>query len=476
MDSKEFAPAYPSPSTTSMKALHVQSDSDWSTASDFSSTHSSPVLPSTHSQYSYNYPPMPLLSDNTSATDPIQSFDDHAYFDLSTLTAPSSAFHPQHGPAPYPPGMRPGLFRSVTDTPKRARIPRPPNAFMIFRSDFLKKKVIPSHVEKRQQNLSRIAGEVWNLMEPGLKRVYQDKAAAALLAHQTKYPTYKFSPAPRSGSKAKTKASGIAREEDHKIRNRALREAFVDFAKGPAVAPQRKRRAAKSKDEQSSDMVLDFSRPSSAAPSTAYYGPSSPFMSVLDNASCPPSRPASATSLSLGGPVEQPLSLESYSNSASPDEATRTHALPDFDATPTAANFRNIPTMPPRPEPQHWSFDNMHAHVLPQSSFEESALGLGELKLPPDMLDMTSASASARPPLSKAWMMGPTTFVAPQPQDNQIGSWRSVEEWWGNLMPAESVDSLVLPGNGAASSEPVMGSLQEAVAAESRADSPRSIV
>ncbi|KAJ4466536.1 high mobility group box domain-containing protein, partial [Lentinula aciculospora] len=69
---------------------------------------------------------------------------------------------------------------------------RPPNAFMLFRSDFLKRDVIPPSVEKRQQTLSRIAGEVWNLMPAQEKKEWHEKSAEALRLHNEKYPNYKF--------------------------------------------------------------------------------------------------------------------------------------------------------------------------------------------------------------------------------------------------------------------------------------------
>ncbi|KIK97983.1 hypothetical protein PAXRUDRAFT_95391, partial [Paxillus rubicundulus Ve08.2h10] len=73
-------------------------------------------------------------------------------------------------------------------------IPRPPNAFMLYRSDFLKRRTIPPEVEKRQQNLSRIAGQCWNMLPDDEKAVWHDKAAAVQAAHYAKYPFYKFKP------------------------------------------------------------------------------------------------------------------------------------------------------------------------------------------------------------------------------------------------------------------------------------------
>ncbi|KAJ3811950.1 hypothetical protein EV368DRAFT_13657, partial [Lentinula lateritia] len=69
---------------------------------------------------------------------------------------------------------------------------RPANAFMLFRSDFSKRDVIPPSVEKRQQTLSQVAGEVWNLMPVEEKQKWHAKSAEALKLHNEKYPNYKF--------------------------------------------------------------------------------------------------------------------------------------------------------------------------------------------------------------------------------------------------------------------------------------------
>ncbi|KAI0065932.1 hypothetical protein BV25DRAFT_1789169, partial [Artomyces pyxidatus] len=73
-------------------------------------------------------------------------------------------------------------------------IPRPPNAFMLFRSHMLNSKQIPKDVERRQQHLSRVAGECWNMLPPEEKKKWQAEAARVLAEHKAKYPSYKFTP------------------------------------------------------------------------------------------------------------------------------------------------------------------------------------------------------------------------------------------------------------------------------------------
>lgn len=89
-------------------------------------------------------------------------------------------------------------------------IPRPPNAFLLYRSDFLKRRTIPREVEKRQQNLSRIIGECWNMLSAEEKAIWHEKAAAVTAAHQAKYPHYKFRPTRRTAGKrtGKNKRNG----------------------------------------------------------------------------------------------------------------------------------------------------------------------------------------------------------------------------------------------------------------------------
>ncbi|KAJ3987234.1 hypothetical protein F5890DRAFT_1499428 [Lentinula detonsa] len=125
-----------------------------------------------------------------------------------------------------------------SDSPAE-HIPRPPNAFMLFRSDFLKRHVIPRSVEKRQQTLSRVAGEIWNLMPAEEKKSWYDKAAEALTLHKKNYPNYKFSPV-RRGSGRKSKAKASEKDLKNKDHIREIREIYLDM-QGPAVAPLRRR-------------------------------------------------------------------------------------------------------------------------------------------------------------------------------------------------------------------------------------------
>ncbi|KAL0577714.1 hypothetical protein V5O48_004263 [Marasmius crinis-equi] len=129
------------------------------------------------------------------------------------------------------------------------RIPRPPNAFMLYRSDWLKQAHIPSNIERRQQALSCVAGECWNMLPAAEKQKWQAKAAEAYRVHQLKYPDYKFTPAPKGSGR---KGKGKSEVSDSTVRS--LREKYVHMP-GPAVPPARRGRGRKAKGKLRKDDI-----------------------------------------------------------------------------------------------------------------------------------------------------------------------------------------------------------------------------
>lgn len=94
-------------------------------------------------------------------------------------------------------------YTKKRDAPKR--IPRPPNAFILYRSDFLKNRVIPPEVEKRQQNLSRIAGQCWNILPETEKAIWFSKAAVVRAEHRAKYPSHETGLFPKDTNRLSAK-------------------------------------------------------------------------------------------------------------------------------------------------------------------------------------------------------------------------------------------------------------------------------
>ncbi|KAJ7795481.1 hypothetical protein B0H14DRAFT_2249779, partial [Mycena olivaceomarginata] len=70
----------------------------------------------------------------------------------------------------------------------------PPNAFIIFRSSFIKSQRISAEIETSHSTLSKIIGMTWKNMGDAERNVWRRKALDVADEHKRKYPTYTFRP------------------------------------------------------------------------------------------------------------------------------------------------------------------------------------------------------------------------------------------------------------------------------------------
>ncbi|KAK0186055.1 high mobility group box domain-containing protein [Armillaria mellea] len=114
---------------------------------------------------------------------------------LMHLTTPVS-----DAPSPTPSAFSHSSTQSDTPSPRQhtplyrrtpGHVGRPPNAFMLFRSDYWRenKDVIR---ERDHREISRICGQLWRALPPDEKQVYRDMANDVKEVHLAKYPDYKF--------------------------------------------------------------------------------------------------------------------------------------------------------------------------------------------------------------------------------------------------------------------------------------------
>ncbi|KAK6988101.1 hypothetical protein R3P38DRAFT_288258 [Favolaschia claudopus] len=73
-------------------------------------------------------------------------------------------------------------------------IPRPPNAFILFRSSFIRSQNVPGRVEGNHSTLSKIIGKYWHALPPSERARWEDKARAAQAEHRRRYPDWRFRP------------------------------------------------------------------------------------------------------------------------------------------------------------------------------------------------------------------------------------------------------------------------------------------
>ena len=109
---------------------------------------------------------------------------------------------------------------SRTPNGERKKVPRPPNAFMIFRSWLIRNGKLPPGVEKRQQNISKIAGKAWRLLDEPSKKKWREKAVELLEDHKKSFPGYKFEPSSKNCRKGLEKIRKAAKDCDEETARR----------------------------------------------------------------------------------------------------------------------------------------------------------------------------------------------------------------------------------------------------------------
>ncbi|GLB42547.1 putative high mobility group [Lyophyllum shimeji] len=90
-------------------------------------------------------------------------------------------------------------------------IPRPPNAFILFRSSFIRSQQVTGKVEGNHSNLSKIIGMYWKTLPKAERDEWEAKAALAQLEHRKRYPDWRFRPGANALAKLKVKDGGSAR-------------------------------------------------------------------------------------------------------------------------------------------------------------------------------------------------------------------------------------------------------------------------
>ncbi|KAF9555082.1 hypothetical protein CPC08DRAFT_598739, partial [Agrocybe pediades] len=78
-------------------------------------------------------------------------------------------------------------------------IPRPPNAFILFRSSFIKSQQVSNKIETSHSTLSKIIGLTWQSLSKEDRKVWHAKAKEALDEHKRKFPEYSFRPTQNKG-------------------------------------------------------------------------------------------------------------------------------------------------------------------------------------------------------------------------------------------------------------------------------------
>ncbi|KAF9445176.1 hypothetical protein P691DRAFT_806007 [Macrolepiota fuliginosa MF-IS2] len=306
----------------------------------------------------------------------------------------------------YPPSPSSTLFPPVeiAAAPSRRRappgkrrslgyIPRPPNAFMLFRADFVRQKHVPGSIETNHGSLSKIIGNCWRALPLEEKRVWEVKAKHAKAEHKAKYPNYRFRPV-HNKNKDKKKEKVLPTPEDER-RCEEVAQLLLEGKKGEQLAE-----AVRNLDRLRSETPVMQSAPlythrrSSSVPlPNDYYNaynnisiPSAPFLM--------PSRPVSPASrqqrMMLGQQRRPSSAGPTFFRSWTMPNPQSTHAhmfqhdasmLPDPD--PTLLNtFNSFNFQPYQVEQQSAPFNvnELMTSLPPHEQPHGTHLGLGPLE------------------------------------------------------------------------------------------------
>ncbi|KAF8647084.1 hypothetical protein AX16_006918 [Volvariella volvacea WC 439] len=140
--------------------------------------------------------------------------------DQPAALAPAAEGPPSGKRSKISPGVLPHPTYTQPDPSKKSHarkqpaghVPRPRNAFILFRCDFVRQGKVPADVESDHRNISRIAGRIWREMSDKDKRPWMVMAKVEKDRHRKKYPEYRYlSPNALSGptSKAKLKKESM---------------------------------------------------------------------------------------------------------------------------------------------------------------------------------------------------------------------------------------------------------------------------
>ncbi|KAF8917570.1 hypothetical protein CPB85DRAFT_171190 [Mucidula mucida] len=172
--------------------------------------------------------------------------------DSDSTSSPASSA--RGSPAPNDPAP-PSVLGQRRRRDDETQVKRPPNSFILFRSDFIA-KAAKNIGEHDYRHISRMAGHVWKSLPPEKKKPFQDMAAERKRIHLEQYPDYIYRPLRREKCKResnrKTEADlnrsyVIAERYSAGLTGAALEEFIKNELPPIPAVPKKKRRTTKKK-------------------------------------------------------------------------------------------------------------------------------------------------------------------------------------------------------------------------------------
>ncbi|KAK2462630.1 hypothetical protein APHAL10511_005363 [Amanita phalloides] len=325
----------------------------------------------------------------------------------------SSPDCPSLTPTLFPPSEAPSVTRKRCPPGKRPSqgyIPRPPNAFMLFRADFVRQKHVPGSIETNHGSLSKIIGNCWRALPLEEKRVWEVKAKHAKAEHKIRYPNYRFRPV-HNKNKDKKKGKQQATVDDER-RCEEVAQLLLEGKKGDELAAAI-RHLDRLRSETPAEPALRPRRPSSVPLPNDYFSyfsnialPSLPLF--------PTSRPSSPVAIShhqrkaLGARRSSSAGPAIMSRSwtmAAPTMIQDNMPLPEVDTSLFNPSWSNAFPVSVNVDHNHFNFnDVMHGLSELQSPVSHDQSALGPLDPSPLHMMPHTVLPDTAPELDVSWM------------------------------------------------------------------------
>ncbi|GBE88774.1 hypothetical protein SCP_1401790 [Sparassis crispa] len=151
--------------------------------------------------------------------------------ELDAASATNTLFPPSETPSPSTSRRREPAGRRRS----QGYIPRPANAFMLFRADFVRQKHVPGSIETSHNSLSKIIGNCWHALPLEDKKIWQTLAKKEKAEHRLRYPDYRFRPVHNKEKKAAKKQAKAPVSLSDERRCEEIAAFMLDGKKGDAL-------------------------------------------------------------------------------------------------------------------------------------------------------------------------------------------------------------------------------------------------
>ncbi|EIW68407.1 hypothetical protein TREMEDRAFT_63576 [Tremella mesenterica DSM 1558] len=143
-----------------------------------------------------------------------------------------------------------------------AHIPRPRNAFILFRKHVVDSKLIPASVEMRHQNVSIITAKMWAEAPAEQKAHFNELARIEKEEHMIKYPGYRYQPVYRRTNVIRRRVRKDQAEED---KCKSVAELLLRGKTGKALEEEIRERKVLDEESEVSEKKDKSSRRGSAS-------------------------------------------------------------------------------------------------------------------------------------------------------------------------------------------------------------------